>query len=101
MKSIVLFVALLLGSYSCSPNKKALVCNKQINQCHEIEAVNIADCAMKKYKYKVETLHRTVSVSDTIFLVQYTPKDTTMRGGGGEVRILKENCEVLNVKFYQ
>ena len=101
MQIIIFLVALLFGCYSCSPNKKILMCKEQINQCNEIEAGNIADCAMKKYKYEIETLNRTVTELDSVFLIQYMPKDTIMIGGGGEIKVSKERCKILDIKFYQ
>ena len=101
MQTILVFMTLLLGCAGCSTNKEIRLSNKQTKQCDENVAGKSADLAMRKYRYRVETLDRSVTELDSVFLVQYMPKDTIMRGGGGEIKISKETCELLDVKFYQ
>ena len=101
MQTIIFLTTLSLGCAGCSANKEIRLGNEQAKQCDENIAGNSADLAMRKYRYSVETLDRSITELDSVFLVQYMPTDTIMRGGGGELKISKETCELLDVKFYQ
>ena len=70
-------------------------------KCDLNEVKGIADYAMKKSGYVLEALCREITETDTVFIVRYLPKDSLIRGGGAEIRVLKKKCKVIEIKRYQ
>ncbi|HRP90054.1 MAG TPA: hypothetical protein PKX92_08445 [Edaphocola sp.] len=101
MQSILLSILLSICFLCCSTKKELMMCDRYTEKCDLNEVKSMADCTMKKTGYELEILNREITESDTVFIVQYLPKDTLIRGGGGEIKISKKKCKVIEIKRYQ
>ena len=101
MNTTTLFVFMSGCLFCCSTNKAKAVRERTPVRCTQAEAVVIADSALKELHYGIETLDREITETDKSFVVQYLPKDTSIRGGGLQFEVSKEECKVIDVKRYQ
>ena len=69
--------------------------------CDKENAITIADKELKRNKYKIEMLSRTVEETEEQFYIHYLPKETRALGNEAEIWISKENCSIVDKKFYQ
>ena len=69
--------------------------------CDQEKAIEISDKEMIKDGYDLHSLLRIVKVEQGSYIIHYQPKDTLIRGNEAEVKIAKNNCTILEKKFYQ
>jgi len=101
MKRVILFLVLVCFlSTSCYviPRKKKIECG-----CCEEQILQIADGAMRLSKSEKTIYERIITEEETYFIVSYGYIDDGIVrfGGGGEIKISKETCEIIEKKFYQ
>ena len=90
-----LFLILLLF-FSCRLSK-----NNQQLSCDHNNAIAIADNMVMKAGYKLSELQRKVEHDTTTYRIIYILKDSLIEGGGAEIIIGKDDCRILDSKFYQ
>jgi hypothetical protein len=81
--------------------KSTNVSGRKTNMCGQEEILILTDSVMRKSGYKADVLDREITEEETFFLIRYLPKDPLTRGGGGEIKVSKETCEIIEKKFYQ
>ena len=69
--------------------------------CNEENAITIADKELKRNRYKLEILKKTVEETEEQFYIHYLPKETSVLGNEAEIWISKEDCSIVDKKFYQ
>jgi len=95
-----IFIILLFSLSGCSISKKTI--DSTANICDRKRASSTADQVMKKAGHTMEIYNTTIIEEDTFFLIEYTLiPHPGRRGGGGEIKISKETCKVIDKKFYQ
>jgi hypothetical protein len=55
---------------------------------------------MTRSGYPAYKVNRSVTLIDSIFRIEYLPKDLNVRGGGGIITISQANCSIVEQKFY-
>ena len=100
MKKILFFTILFGFFINCSTNNCMI---HQKTKCTQTDILKIADTAMKRAGYDLTIYSSTITEEDVFFLIKYDfIQDSTIRiGGGGEIKISKETCKIIEKKFYQ
>jgi len=104
MRKILLVLILIALFSSCViniPRNPTVDC-----ECCEEKILQIADAAMRyrgMSRFDITQYERTIIEEETFFLINYSrPLDGRLiLGGGGEIKISKETCEIIEKKFYQ
>lgn len=91
---MVLFLASSLGN-----------CNRQyqtqiLTACTKEQAVTVANHSMKKAHKNLGDLTTTVAEDSSYIYIIYRLK-TRMIGGGGEIKVSKTDCQIVDRKYYQ
>lgn len=101
MKKLILFIILFYLLCNCSTSSKSKI-KADTCTCNQERVLYIADSKMKKSGYKLEMLYRTLIEKDTFFLIQYELMPSpNLIGGGGEIKVSKTTCKIIEKKFYQ
>lgn len=93
---ILLLILLTIELGSCdNENRDIMVCNE-----HNAKKITTAIIEVKG-DLKANELTSTIEEDSLHYTIEYLPKDTMMRGGGGKFKVSKSNCEVIESEFYQ
>lgn len=80
------------------PQEKGLECR----QCSDKLALEIANKKIVKNGLNLDKLDFKIKTLEMYYEIVYTTKsDLSIRGGGGVIRIDKNNCKVVGKLFYQ
>jgi hypothetical protein len=73
--------------------------------CNLARAISVADkqmyFVMTRTGYPAYEVNRSVTLRDSLFWIEYLPKDLNVRGGGGMIKVSQTNCSIIENKFYQ
>ena len=96
MKVLFLYLLILFKIEGCdNPNQAVMNCNKESAQATTDRLIE------KKGGLKASDMNVTVEEDSLHFVIEYLPKDTMIRGGGGKFKFLKSDCTIVEQKFYK
>lgn len=84
----------MIGCSSVKSNNKSFACDS-------VSAKAIADKQMKRKGFKLSGYTAKVEEGTNYFLIKYTSLQQYTTGGGGEIKIDKGNCHIIDKLFYQ
>lgn len=90
--SIVLILYLLAA---CTPARY------KNTSCDSLSAKTIADKQMKRRRFKIAEYKVALEEGKEYFLLRYTDSLQYRTGGGGEIKVAKKNCLIIDKIFYQ
>ncbi len=92
------FCVVFLYLISCSPcflSSNGKICNKE-------RAIDLAKKCFTSKGYSDQYYDLKVMEDSTTYTVIFKLDQSKANdGGGGEIRILKQNCDIIDQKFYQ
>ncbi|MEZ4888460.1 MAG: hypothetical protein R3E32_27280 [Chitinophagales bacterium] len=99
MKILMFFIlTVCVYAYSCKTPSPAL---QTIIPCTVDAAKEVSNTYIDNIKGNIALYTVMIKEQDTVFVVIYTLKDKTMRGGGAEITISKSDCRVIDLDFGQ
>ena len=91
----LLFILLAISSRDCNrETNDSMKCNKE-------QAEMLTAKKMKKAGFDINQMRATVKEDNSYFFIEYLPKDTMSLGGGGNFKVSKKDCEIVNGELYQ
>jgi len=64
-------------------------------------AVRVSNELVKREGFDINNMSIKIQDKDNEFIITYSLKDSLILGGGAEIIINKENCEVISEKLFQ
>lgn len=74
---------------------------KDLRECSILTAKEIAKEALMKKGYFMEDLKISIHETDDLYIVNFSPTDSTQRGNEANFSISKKDCTIVEEKFFQ